>query len=152
MTDSAALALADRHEIEELMHRYAFMVDRREWSLMDAVFAPGAIIDYESTGGIKGPYRETLAWLDRALAPWPLNLHCISNLQLELAGDTARSRCAFLAPMGRARADGSHEVITNAGHYEDRLVRTPAGWRIAERSCRQILRIGELPPGYVIPR
>ena len=61
----------DRHEIEQLLYRCAWMVDRRVWALMDSVFAPDATIDYTGTGGRKGHYRETLAWLDRALAPWP---------------------------------------------------------------------------------
>jgi 3-phenylpropionate/cinnamic acid dioxygenase small subunit len=151
MTEAELRALQDRHAIEELMHRYAWMVDRREWKRMDEVFAPGATIDYTSTGGIKGEYRATLAWLDRALAPWPINLHFLTNLQLELDGDRARSRILFQAPMGRARPDGTQEVITNGGWYDDRLVRTAQGWRIAERVCNQILMIGSLPPGYAIP-
>jgi SnoaL-like protein len=142
----------DRDEIAELMHRYAWMVDERRWELADQVFAEGATLDYTSTGGQKGPYRETLAWLDRALAPWPLNLHHITNLSVELAGDAASARTAFFAPMGRERPDGSHDVITTVGYYLDRLVRTPRGWRIAERVCQQKLRIGALPEGYEIPR
>jgi hypothetical protein len=54
--------------------------------------------------------------------------------------------------MARSKSDGSQEVITNAGYYLDALVRTPAGWRIAERICQQTLMIGQLPPGYVIPK
>ena len=141
----------DEREIEQLLYRYAWMVDRREWQLMDSVFAEGATIDYTSTGGRKGPYRETLRWLDRALAPWPVNLHYVTNLCVEIDGDRARSRCYFLAPMGRPGPDGSQEVITNGGCYLDRLVRTAQGWRIAERECQQSLMIGQLPPGYAIP-
>jgi hypothetical protein len=151
MTEAELCALQDRHAIEELMHRYAWMVDRREWRLMDEVFAPGATIDYTSTGGIAGEYRRTLAWLDRALAQWPLNLHFLTNLQLTLDGDRATSRILFHAPMGRSQPDGTQEVITNAGWYEDELVRTPQGWRIAARVCKQLVRIGNLPPGYLIP-
>jgi hypothetical protein len=127
------------------------MVDRRKWELMDSVFAEDATIDYRSTGGRKGPYRETLRWLDRALAPWPTNLHFVTNLAIEVQGDRARSRCYFLAPMARAKPDGSQEVITNAGVYHDALVRTRDGWRISERVCEQTLMIGRLPEGYVIP-
>jgi 3-phenylpropionate/cinnamic acid dioxygenase small subunit len=142
----------DRDEIEQLLYRYAWMVDRRDWKRMDEVFAAGATIDYTSTGGQKGAYRETLAWLARALAPWPANLHFISNLHVEIDGDRARSRCYFLAPMARPRSDGSHEVITTAGLYLDELVRTPGGWRIAARDCQQALTIGALPAGYAIPQ
>ncbi len=141
----------DRYAIEQLLYTYAWMVDQRRWELMDQVFAPDATIDYTSTGGRKGPYRPTLEWLDRALAPWPINLHHITNIAIELDGDEARSRCYFSAPMGRRTADGSQEVITNAGYYLDRLVRSAAGWRIRERACHQTIMIGQLPPGYVIP-
>ena len=145
-------ARPDREEIAELMHRYAWMVDERRWELMDEVFAEGATLDYTSTGGEKGPYRETLAWLGRALASWPLNLHHITNLSVEFTGDGARARTAFFAPMGRVRPDGSQEVITTVGYYFDRLEQTPRGWRIAERLCQQKLQIGALPTGYEIPR
>ena len=86
-----------------------------------------------------------------ALEPWPLNLHFISNLSVEIDGDRARSTCYFQAPMGRRHEDGSQAMVTNAGRYEDELVRTPVGWRIAKRVCQQRLMVGELPDGYVIP-
>ena len=143
---------ADRREIEQLLYTYAWMVDQRRWELMDSVFAPEATIDYTSTGGRSGPYRPTLEWLDRALKPWPLNLHHISNVCIEVSGTAATSRCYFSAPMGRPRADGTQEVITNAGYYLDALVRTAAGWRIRERVCRQVLMVGQLPAGYGIPQ
>ena len=144
-------AIEDRIEIQELMNRYARMVDERDWAEMDRVFAPDATIDYRSTGGIAGPYRETLEWLDRALEPWPLNLHFITNLTIDLEADRARSRCYFHAPMGRAESDGTQLVITNAGRYDDELVRGPEGWRISARHCEQTIMIGSLPDGYRIP-
>ena len=141
----------ERREIEQLLYTYAWMVDQRKWELMDLVFAPGATIDYLSSGGMKGPYRSTLEWLDRALRPWPLNLHHITNVCIELKGREATSRCYFTAPMGRPLPDGTQEVITNAGFYLDSLSLTSAGWRIRERLCHQIIMIGRLPLGYAIP-
>ena len=46
---------------------------------------------------------------------------------------------------------GSQLVITNGGLYVDRLERTGAGWRIADRECRMTLMLGSLPEDYVIP-
>ncbi len=141
----------DWRAIEQVLYAYAWMVDQRKWELIDSVFTADATIDYTSTGGKKGACRPTLAWLDRALAGWPLNTHHITNISIEIDGAAASARCYFLAPMARPRADGSQEVITNAGHYFDKLVRTPAGWRIRERVCNQTIMIGQLPVGYVIP-
>jgi 3-phenylpropionate/cinnamic acid dioxygenase small subunit len=145
------LSRDDSRAIEQVLYDYAWMVDQRKWDLMDSVFAPGATIDYSSTGGKKGAYRPTLEWLHRALSPWPINLHHITNVSIRVSGDHAESRCYFLAPMGRKRPDGSQEVITNAGYYLDSLVRTASGWRIAERVCQQTVMIGQLPGGYAIP-
>ena len=141
----------DWRAIERLLYLYAWMVDQRKWELMDSVFAVDATIDYTSTGGRKGPYRPTLEWLDRALKPWPINLHHITNVSIEVDGDRAVSRCYFSAPMGRKSPDGSQEVITNAGFYLDNLIRTARGWRIRERLCHQTLMVGQLPAGYTIP-
>ena len=94
----------DWRAIEQVLYDYAWMVDQRKWDMMDKVFAPGATIDYESTGGQKGPYRPTLEWLHRALAPWPINLHHITNVQIEVNGDRADARCYFLAPMARKQS------------------------------------------------
>lgn len=143
--------LEDRAEIEQLMYRYAWMVDERKWDLIDQVFTADATIDYASTGGKAGPARETLAWLDRALAPWPINLHTITNIAPEIAGDQATCRCCFVAPMGRPHEGGGQETITNAGYYFDKLVKTREGWRIQERVCKQTIMIGQLPSGYRIP-
>ncbi len=143
--------LLDQQQISRLLYLYAEMVDHREWKKMDQIFALEATIDYTSTGGQAGPFRETLAWLDRALESWPLNLHVVSNVLIEVDGDTATSRCYFHAPMGRNTADGDQFVINNSGRYLDRLVRTADGWRIVERVCEQTIMQGSLPEGYAIP-
>ena len=151
MQDAAIQAIQDRLEIEELLHLYAEMVDRREWTKMDQIFALEATIDYTSTGGQKGPFRETLVWLSRALESWPINLHVISNLIIEFDGDIAHTRCYFHAPMGRNTPDGNQFVITNSGRYLDKIVRTADGWRIVERVCEQTIMQGNLPDGYELP-
>ena len=153
MPEMTLQEVQDRIEIEALMNLYAEMVDQREWKLMDRIFALEAMVDYTSTGGVAGPFRETFAWLDRALETWPINLHIITNLIIEFEGDTARSRCYFHAPMAReTNPDGDGQlIITNAGRYLDRLVRTADGWRIVERICEQTIMQGSLPEGYEIP-
>ena len=52
--------------------------------------------------------------------------------------------------MGREGEDGQY-IITNAGRYLDKLVRTADGWRIVERVCDQTIMQGALPEGYRIP-
>jgi 3-phenylpropionate/cinnamic acid dioxygenase small subunit len=143
---------SDYRAIEQLLYRYAWMVDRRKWELMDEVFSADGTIDYASTGGPGAmPYRAALEWLDRALKPWPFNLHHITNIAVEVDGDRGESRCYFTAPMGRPASDGGQDVVTNAGYYLDTLVRTPQGWRIAARFCDMTVQIGRVPLDYTIP-
>jgi hypothetical protein len=143
----------DLRDIQDVLNRYAWMVDKRKWELMDQVFAVGGTLDYATTGGPGAlPYQEALAWLDTALKPWPINLHHITNVSIELNGDTATARCAFHAPMGRERPGGGQEIVTNGGYYYDTLSRTKEGWRITERVCDMILMIGTLPANYSIPK
>lgn len=143
---------SDFREIEQLLYRYAWMVDKREWHLMDQVFAPDGTIDYQSTGGPgKMPYRAALKWLNDALAGFPINLHHITNISVETSGNTGKARCYFTAPMGKEMPDGSKFFITNAGFYLDDLVRVEGEWRIASRWCDMTVQIGQLPEGHVIP-
>lgn len=144
MTELLSQEIKDRFDIHDVMHRYARMVDRRLWEIQDQVFVTDATIDYTSTGGQAGHYKEILKWLDSALEPWPLNLHFISNIEIQLEGDRAQATSYFNAPMGRKRKDGSQYIITNAGYYEDDLVRTSEGWRIRKRVCQQTIMI--VPP------
>jgi len=153
MSDTSVAEIADRLAINELLYRYARMVDFRQWELFDQVFTADATCDYTSSGGIKGSARAVMDWLDRALAPWPTNLHFVTNVSIEFDQDrsAARATCYFLGPMARGTI-GSQLAITNAGLYVDRLQRTADGWRIADRECRMTLMLGSLPEGYEIPR
>lgn len=144
---------ADRLAIHELMYRYARMVDFREWKLFDQVFADDATCDYVSSGGIAGPAREVMDWLDRALAPWPTNLHFVTNLSIDFEAGrrAARTTCYFLGPMARGEMGKDQLVISSSGLYVDRVRKTAAGWRIVEREMRMTIMQGSLPAGYVIP-
>lgn len=152
MSDASLQALIDRAEIAELLARYADMVDRRDWRRMDGVFVLEATIDFRPLGGPQGPFREMLAWLDRALDSWPRALHLITNVVVELEGDRANAQCYFHVPFARETNDGNQYTVTDSGRFLDRLIRTAEGWRIVERVCEAIVREGRLPEGYTLPR
>lgn len=154
MTETTLEELADRLAIQELLYRYARMVDFRQWQLFDEVFAKDATCDYVSSGGIRGAAREVMDWLDRALAPWPTNIHAVTNLEIEFdpGREGAKTTCYFVAPMARGEMGRDQLVITNSGLYVDRLRKTREGWRIVEREMRMTIMQGALPEGYVIPR
>jgi 3-phenylpropionate/cinnamic acid dioxygenase small subunit len=125
--------IADRIEIDDLLTRYATAVDTRDWDLYQSVFTADAVIDYTSSGGIRGELAEVTKWLSDALSIFSMSQHMVTNRDIRLAGDTATSRSYFYNPMGRTERDGTLALMFVGGYYRDQLRRTAAGWRITER-------------------
>nr|WP_255630613.1 nuclear transport factor 2 family protein [Novosphingobium sp. FKTRR1] len=125
--------ISDRVEIQDLFARYSFAIDERDWDALDSVFTPDARIDYTESGGVSGSFAEIKAWLPQALERFPMFQHMVATTRLVLDGDIASSRTILFNPMTYRPADGPDQVFFIGLWYRDKLVRTPAGWRIAER-------------------
>jgi len=136
--------LIDRLEINDLLIRYTVAIDTKDWDLLDTCFTSDAKVDYESSGGIAGSYPEARAWLAKALAAFPVTVHYITNSTVDLDGDTARGKTLVYNPMRLDAGEGKEIAFTVGGYYHDRLVRTDAGWRIAERREEQLFMEGSL--------
>lgn len=118
--------LSDRHEITDLLTRYAKAVDRKDWDLYRQVFTPDADIDYTSAGGIRGDTEAQATWLAEALAQFPTTQHMVANIDIEFVdSDTANVEAMFHNPM--VMPDSSSWVT--GGWYHHEMVRTPDGWR-----------------------
>jgi 3-phenylpropionate/cinnamic acid dioxygenase small subunit len=126
--------LEDRIAVHDLLARYTVAIDTHAWDDLDDVFTPDATIDYTSSGGIKGMYPEIKAWLAEVLPGFAMTQHLLGLPLVTFDRDTATSRTEFYNPMGTRNADGSLSLFYVGGSYQDRLVRTPTGWRIVERT------------------
>ncbi|MBH1997515.1 MAG: nuclear transport factor 2 family protein [Sphingomonadaceae bacterium] len=125
--------ISDRLEIQDLLSRYSYAIDERDWDRLDEVFTPDAVIDYSETGGAKGSVAQIKAWLPIAMERFPRYQHMVATMKLELEGDSARCRTMLFNPMIYTGDDGVEQVFFIGLWYRDRLVRTSKGWRIAER-------------------
>jgi 3-phenylpropionate/cinnamic acid dioxygenase small subunit len=125
--------IADRIEIDDLLTRYATAVDRKDWELFASCFTPDALIDYTAAGGIKGNLHEIKKWLAEVLPMFPMTQHLITNKVVEVRGDRATSRCILFNPMGLPDGKGSMALFIDGAYYNDELVRTEQGWRMAKR-------------------
>jgi hypothetical protein len=132
--DAAWRDARDRREIDDLLVRYATAVDSRDWELLDSVFTPDACLDYRSAGGIRGTLTEARQWLSEVLPLFTMTQHLVVNRAVEIdpGGETARSRAIFQNP-NQLLVEGEPWLFVVGGCYHDRLVRLPAGWRIALR-------------------
>jgi hypothetical protein len=118
-------AAADRVELGELLHRYAWAIDKWEWELLDQVFTEDAEVDFSSVGkyvagdSVLRGRNAIVTWLRDSIKPFPDVLHFLSNQMVILDGDEARITTYMQVlhlPMG--------------GIYHSLAVRTSAGWRI----------------------
>jgi len=124
--------LLDDHEIRQLAFRYCRALDTKDWALLDDVFLPDATGQLGSPTilvgieAIRDRIRTALERLDDSQ-------HLVGNHEIAVDGDTATHRCYLQAQHVREAAPGGPNYIV-AGRYEDRLVRTDVGWRIAHRT------------------
>ena len=132
MTDPDARA--DRQDIGELLVRYASGIDGRDWDLFRSCFTPDCRADYEGIGSW-----DDLEGLTRFMVDVHAGMghtqHRISNAAISVDGDLASAR-TYVDLVGMT-PDGTSGV--NAiGWYDDELVRTADGWRIARRHHRTV--------------
>ena len=127
--------ISDRLEIEDLIKNYSHAVDAREFDSFRELFTSDAHIDYSAFNGSVGSLEETITFLKSAVTRelFPHCQHMVSNILLELNGDTAKGRVMCLNPMQMALPDGAMHVFMLGLWYLDDYIRTDEGWRIARR-------------------
>ena len=140
-----ALEREIRQDVAELLVRYAAGIDRRDWALFRTCFTEGCEADYGDIGVWHGADAIT-AWMTRAHAGLGHTLHRITNPQVSIDGDVATARsyvdAIILGPDNRTG-------VRAVGFYDDALVRTDAGWKIARRRFTRVLQtsVSEGTPG-----
>lgn len=139
-----ATTLADRVEIEALLDEYALAIDTRDFDLVATLFTPDAQLDYTSSGGPVAGRDDVVAWLRASLPAVTLTQHLLTNRRIRINGNSATVRTELLNPL---LCDGEHgtELTLLGGRYDDRLVRTLDGWRIAERVHTTTWTAGPVP-------
>jgi 3-phenylpropionate/cinnamic acid dioxygenase small subunit len=132
--------LRDRMAIGDLLARYSAALDQREWELLGEVFLPDATCDYGALGhprgiaGITALIRGTIGDLDATQ-------HLVGNVVVRVDGDEATADCYLISQHIRAGTPGGDHYLLG-GRYADRVVRTPAGWRIAHRTLHRMWTMG----------
>jgi len=129
--------ISDRLEIQDLMVRYSYAIDNRDWDALDDVFTPDAHIDYSVFGGSVGNLAETKEFLAGAMPMFTTLQHMVSGTTLRFHGDAdapdsadAKTQCHNPMTMGDAEKP---DLMVCGLWYVDKLVRTDDGWRIKER-------------------
>jgi 3-phenylpropionate/cinnamic acid dioxygenase small subunit len=124
---------ADLLEIQQLIYRYAWAIDTRDFDALDRVFAPGAEVHYNVFGGVKQSWPELKDFLRAGLALHRVTQHQMSNPLIELAGDRARARTNGNLVHVQEGLDGKPSYLVQHAIYSDELERRADGWRIVRR-------------------
>jgi ketosteroid isomerase-like protein len=132
MTDSQS-RLADEATITALRVTFGHAVDTRNWNLLDAVFAEHVEADFSAFGvpAAKMPRANVVAIFQRSFRHDHVRtFQAYSNFQVEVAGDTA-TMISLLHGHHTGEGFEGGNVFELRARYNDRLVRTGNGWRIA---------------------
>lgn len=126
---------ADRQEIADVLVRYATGVDQRDWTQFRTCFTDDCVADYGDIGVWNGADAIT-AWMEQAHRDCGHTLHRITNQVIGADGDGARARCYVDAVVMMA---GNQSGVRAVGFYDDELVRTADGWKVARRRYTSVL-------------
>lgn len=126
--------ISDRFEIQDLVYRYADVIDQRRFDELRDVFSTDAHIDYSAVGGAVGDTESTIAFLKKALPAFKCYQHLNANVQITVTGDTASGRVMCFNPQELMLGKDKSHLFMMGLWYNDKYVRTPQGWRIKERT------------------
>lgn len=130
MTFTAA-EVADRMAITDKIYRYCRSVDRLDVSVGHGVFHEDSTADF---GGYKGSGRGWIDYICVEHLKFLYHSHQVTNVIIELDGDTAGSEAYVFATLHRQDGD---KVIQHSfwARYVDKWSKRDGDWGIDRRDC-----------------
>ena len=134
----------DREHIAALPVTYARGVDRRDWDLVRSCFTPDCFIEGSRASASLDEY---LTQLRPGVERFPTTMHFMGNQLVTVDGDRGHVETyavAFHWAGDPAGADDAANLVVGV-RYQDSVVRTDDGWRIARRHVDPDWRVGLYP-------
>ena len=132
-------SLLDRAAIIDVLSNYATGLDARDWQLWRSIFLDEVLFDLSSWTGQPGRVLNAdrvVAAQAREFAELSTTQHFMTNHRVTITGDRARllahMRAEHWIPLDASAGNRTTERYTMFGYYDDKLVRTINGWKIAE--------------------
>ncbi len=118
-------------EIQQVIYRYCRGVDRADADLVASVYHPDGIDNHGAFSGSGREFAEMLVPMIGGATQ--VCQHHITNMLIELDGDTAQVESYFVAFHALAASQGGGRAFA-VGHYLDRFEKRGGAWKIAERT------------------
>lgn len=132
--------------VSELLVRYATGIDRRDWELFRTCFTDDCKADYGTlpTGEVLlwTNADDMTAWMEASHRDMGYTLHRITNQRVEGEGSSVTA-CSYVDVL-LMTPDGQL-IMNGAGFYDDHLVLTDDGWKIAQRRFTAV----RMQPGQI---
>lgn len=121
-----ALSTDDIVEIQQLQALYGHAVDAEDSTLLAQVFSAQAVFDARGAGpnSLKVGLEAICAWFAKGKPPHPL-AHTMSNVWVHESDGEVRVKAKWFVR--------AHDGTLWFGDYDDVMVHSASGWRIAHR-------------------
>lgn len=120
--------MSDEAAIQQVLNRYTAGCNRQDWDQVMATFLEDGV--WDAGGKVHQGRAEMLPSMSGFIALTDYFVQLNSPAVIAVAGDEATARSP-IRECGRFK--GGAEAMEVLGYYEDRLVRTAAGWQFASR-------------------
>ena len=126
-------ALPDNAAVTDVVNRYAYALDDRDWARLDEVFAEDAVARYGTASSAPLTGRTAIVQMIRSMLDGcGPSQHLFATHIVSVDGDRAESTCKARVYHYGAGAAAAFEPYECFGVYRHTMRRTGVGWRITE--------------------
>jgi 3-phenylpropionate/cinnamic acid dioxygenase small subunit len=138
--------LFDIRACEQLKYRYCRLLDQKRFDELGELLLEDCTVAYGGGAITLQGRANVTAYLHKAMGDTRiLTSHLVSHPEIEVAGDEATASWALVDVVIHQQTG---VAIRGASYYDDRYVRTAAGWRIAHTGYRRLYEeIAKRPDG-----
>jgi ketosteroid isomerase-like protein len=121
--------MSDQATIQQVINRYTDGCNRQDWAQVLGTFTEDGV--WEAAGSAHTGHATIQAVMAGFLATMDYFVQTASASVITVEGDTAAARTTIRES---GKFGGRDEGLEILGYYEDRIVRTAAGWQFAHRT------------------
>jgi 3-phenylpropionate/cinnamic acid dioxygenase small subunit len=125
-----ALDIVEKIQIQELLTKYCYAVDDKNWEAFTELFTETSVLDFTAFGGPRCGAKDMAIFLSGMASGVKGWQHTISTMLIQGQGDNASVRTAAQVNM---ISQENSEVSFIGLWYRDIVVKTQRGWKIQER-------------------
>jgi 3-phenylpropionate/cinnamic acid dioxygenase small subunit len=137
--------LEERSAIVDVLLRYAWAIDSKDWELLRACFTSDCEVSYGNgdsphPGGVArfDSSADLVDYMRRTHQPLDGSLHRMTNIVIEATGRVTATATVYGDNLLVLRSHPEGSFYQSAGYYTDQLVKQEGRWLIASRRYTRV--------------